>query len=129
VEIALADIQVMYVASMNGPEGAKEAFIKVEDALGWKLKGRRFYGTMLDGEYRACVAIDDADEPARLGLQPWTIPGGRYIRARIKDWEQHLNEIGPAFGRLKEQHGSDPTRPGIEYYRSQTELLIYHPIP
>lgn len=40
-EVVLADVQVMYVESATGPEGASEAFDRVETRLP-SLKGRKF---------------------------------------------------------------------------------------
>jgi hypothetical protein len=79
VLVTLDDIKVMFVASMNGPEGAGLAFDRLESRLP-SLKGRKFYGTLLNGEYRACVATEAQDAPAAMGLETWIIPGGAYAR-------------------------------------------------
>lgn len=127
--VELPDIPVMYVVSPNGPMGSESAFKKLEDAIGWQLKGRRFYGTMdANGEYRSCLAIDDEDEPKRLGFPVWTIPGGEYKREKIEDWNKHLSEIGPSFKKLAEGENVDNSRPSIEFYRSMKELFIHVPI-
>ena len=50
------------------------------------LKGRKFYGTYLNGQYRACVALKDGDDPADLGLKTWVIPGGEFARRKMKNY-------------------------------------------
>ena len=117
-------IPVMYVVSPNGTDGAAEAFDRLEARLP-SLKGRKFYGTMLNGEYRACVALAPQDRPADMGLETWTIPGGAYVRRKLPDWPEHVAEIGQIFGALEAEHPRDPGRPNVEFYRSQKELLLF----
>ena len=122
--VTLDDVKVMYVVSLNGPLGAGEAFDRLEARLP-SLKGRKFYGTMLNGEYRACVALEPQDVPASLGLETWTIPGGAYVRRKMEGWSERLPEIGQVFGALAAEYPRDPARPNIEFYRSQKELLLF----
>jgi hypothetical protein len=127
VEVVLEDIAVMYVVAEGGPAGAQKAFTKLESKLK-TLRGRRFYGTYHAGEYRACVAIRPDDKPDDLGLDTWIITGGKYIREKMLNWAQRIPEIGETFMRLSEQYPADPTRPSVEYYRSQTELQLLLPL-
>jgi hypothetical protein len=117
-------VAVMYVVSPNGPEGASGAFDRLEARLP-SLKGRKFYGTMLNGEYRACVELNPQDSPAAMGLETWTIPGGAYVRRKLPDWPEHVTEIGQIFSALAAEHLRDPARPNVEFYRSQKELLLF----
>lgn len=131
MEVNVDDIPVMYVLSENGPIGASEAFKKLEDAINWQLKGRRFYGVMnANGEYKACLALLDKNEAKVLGFPTDIIPGGKYLRSKIADWEKHVAEIKPAFDKLIKEAGGelDSSRPFVEFYRSQVELLIHVPI-
>lgn len=66
MEITLNDTPVMYVISPNGPIGAPDVFKKLEDAINWELKGRKFYGTMLNGEYRANLAVLDGENTEKF---------------------------------------------------------------
>ena len=122
--VTLDDVKVMYVVSPNGPLGAGEAFDRLEARLP-SLKGRKFYGAMLNGEYRACVAIESQDVPASMDLETWTIPGGAYVRRKMERWPERLAEIGQVFDVLAAEHPRDPARPNIEFYRSQKELLLF----
>jgi hypothetical protein len=119
----------MYVESSSGVAGARKAFDTLEAFLP-SLKGRKFYGTLQPpaGSYRACVAIAPGDDVAALGLPTWTIPGGKYCRAKIADWEQNLPEIGNTFDRMRRQNEHDEGRPSIEFYRSQRELVLFLPV-
>ncbi|MDO8429275.1 MAG: hypothetical protein Q7S88_01470 [Candidatus Daviesbacteria bacterium] len=128
MEVELEDIPVMYLISPSGPQGAGEAFKKLEDAIKWQLKGRKFYGTMFSGEYRVCLAITEPREPEKLGFPTWTIPGGKYFKDKIKDWEKHILEIAPKFQEIISKVNYDQSRPIIEFYRSQAELCLLVPI-
>jgi len=122
--VTLEGITVMFVVSPSGPQGAGEAFDKLEARLPG-LKGRKFYGTLLNGEYRACVALEAQDSPAAMGLDTWIIPGGAYARRKLPRWSERLQEIGRIFGELAAEYPRDPARPNVEFYRSQKELLLF----
>jgi hypothetical protein len=122
--VTLDPVKVMFVVAPKGPQGAGEAFDRLEACLP-SLKGRKFYGTMLNGEYRACVALEAQDAPAAMGLETWTIPGGAYARRKLERWPERLPEIGRIFGALAAEYPRDATRPNIEFYRSQKELVLF----
>jgi hypothetical protein len=128
--VAVPDISVMYVVGEVGKpiaEQAPKAFKKLEAKLS-SLKGRKFYGIVLGDEYRACVAIDPNDDPLSLPHPTWTLPGGKYVRRRISNWEDNLHLIGGTCETLSCRPDFDPSRPCIEYYRSRTELLVMVPV-
>lgn len=128
-QVTLPDIEVMYVESAAGLAGAAKAFETLEAPFP-SLKGRKFYGTFQPpaGPYRACVAIEPGDDVTALGLPTWTIPGGTYARAKVANWEQNLPEIGRTFQRMTEANVHDATRPSIEFYRSQREVVLFLPV-
>lgn len=127
--VTLPDVHVMYVESTTGLAGAAKAFDTLEAPFP-SLKGRKFYGTFQPpaGPYRACVAIEPGDDTAALGFPTWTIPGGKYSRAKVMNWEKNLPEIGKSFQRMGEESERDSSRPSIEFYRSQRELVLFLPV-
>jgi len=127
MRVSIDDIDVMYVVADGGPAGAPAAFAMIEAALGGP-RGRRFFATYDGDEYRACVAIQDGDDPAALGLATGRIPGGEYERSRLSDWQAHTAEIGPTFEAMAAAHEPDWSRPCIESYRSANELLLLLPV-
>jgi hypothetical protein len=122
--VTLDDVRVMFIESDTGLAGASKAFDRLEAHFP-TLKGRKFYGTFMPpaGPYRACVAIQPGDDPATLALPTWTIPGGKYRRGKVLDWSANLT-----FARLAEGAERDPSRPGIEFYRSMRELVLFLPV-
>jgi hypothetical protein len=127
--VTLSEVHVMYVESDSGLAGASAAFGRLEARLP-SLKGRKFYGTFQppSGPYRACVAIEPGDDASALGLPTWTIPGGAYRRRKLVNWTDRIPEIGDTFRQMSEQWERDPSRPSVEFYRSQKELLLFLPV-
>lgn len=125
--VTLDEIDVMCVLAQGGPEGGAAAFAALEGSLG-SLRGRRFYGTYLTGEYRACVAIAPGDDAAALGLQTWRIPGGDYEHRRLLEWPDHVAEIPSTFAAMAAGSRHDASRPSIEYYRSAKEVVLLQPV-
>ena len=116
-------IDVWYVAADGGPAGAPAAFAELERRVG-SLRGRKFFGTFHDGEYRACVAIRD-DDDAALGLPRGTIPGGRFAK---RVWKGGWDCIGATVDEMAKEHRPDCARPTIEFYRREHEVVLFLPV-
>jgi hypothetical protein len=131
MDTTLKDVKVMFVESTNGPAGSGEAFNKLESKLS-SLKGRKFYATFYysTGQYRACVALEESDDPQQLGFETWIVPGGKYVQQRLENWTEHADEIPDLFGKMSMENKGriDSSRPSIEYYKSQKELILLLPI-
>ncbi len=127
MRVAIDDIDVLCVVAQGGPTGGQAAFEGLEAALG-DLKGRKFYATYHDGEYRACAAFRQGDDAEALGLARWTIPGGAFERRKLTDWQERLDEIPAAFEAMAALGDEDRSRPSIEFYRSSTELILLLPV-
>src|SRR5256885_17180388 len=80
-EIELEDISVMCVVAKGGPSGARAAFDELESKLP-SLRGRKFYGSYHEGEYRACVAMHEGDAPHAMKFRQWVITRGRDLRGK-----------------------------------------------
>jgi len=123
MRVTIDDIEVMGVVAEGGPPGAPAAFETLDARIG-SPRGRRFYGTYDGREYRACVAIQEGDDPQALGLTTWRIGGGEYERTKLTDWQERIEEIGPTFDAMAAGCEPDYARPCIEFYRSSRELLL-----
>lgn len=125
-------VEVMVAAEKGAPsEVAMRAFDRLEKALG-DIKGRKFYGYYSPDahEYRACVAVRAGDDPTAKGLTKETLPGGKYVRARLKGEPPALYaRIGPMFDDMGNVNDTkDFMRPYIEVYRSRDEVDLLVPI-
>jgi len=133
--VEIPEIRVLRVrANMKG-KGPPEAFALLESRLP-TLKGRRFYGTFRmtpeGGEYWACVACIEKDDPEALKLETGTIPAGWYVRKKVPNWEKVIREgkLPAIFEELIQGNAGniDENRPSVEFYRSRDELLAMMPV-
>jgi hypothetical protein len=129
LETTIPPIHVMSVKANGGTKGTKEAFDTLESKLP-SLKGRRFYGAYdpLTGEYRACVEMVQGEDPVSLGFDRWTIPGGTYVTKKLINWNSKIQQLPQMFGEMASGQKVDSGRPSVEYYRSQSELVLYLPV-
>ncbi len=76
-----------------------------------------------------CVQVREGDDPAALGLESGMLPGGRYLRARLRGEPPEVYErIGPTFEALVKTAHPDATRPSIEFYRHRNEIDLLLPV-
>ena len=69
------------------------------------------------------------DDPSALGLEADSLPGGRYLRERLRgDPPAVYERITPTFEALARSETPDETRPSIEFYRRRDEIDLLLPI-
>ena len=72
----------------------------------------------------------DGDDPEALGLESGSLPGGRYLRARLRGEPPDVYErIAPTFAALESAARQDTTRPSLELYRRRDEIDLLLPVP
>ena len=124
-----ADIEVIYVGAADEASAIRAAWDRLESVV--PLSGRRFYGAFYPAtlEYRACVEVVAGDDADALGLASATLPGGRYLRARLSGEPPGVYErIGPTFDAMAKEAAADPVRPSIEFYRRHDEIELLLPL-
>jgi|GEM_PF-3890826 hypothetical protein len=125
-----APIHVMYVAvdkSKPISEQAPQAVDELEAAMP-SLQGSKFFGVVVEDEYRACVRVGSGDALDTLKYSTFTIPGGRYVHRGLIDWDHKIELIGEAVDELTSRADYDSSRYVIEHYRSHTEIVIRVPV-
>jgi hypothetical protein len=130
VPVERDEIAVMFIRTPDDVMAFGPAFERLEQLVG--LRGRRYYGAFYprEKEYRACVEVKEGDDPQTLGLESGTLPGGRYLRARLSGEPPELyGRIGPTFEALIAQTPPDESRPSIEFYRRFDEVDLLLPVP
>ena len=123
------EIAVMFIRTADDPMEFGPAFQRLEELVG--TRGRKFYGAFYprEKEYRACVVMEDGDDPSVLGLEEGALPGGRYLRARLRGEAPALYErIAPTFEELLKQAPPDEARPSLEFYRRHDEIELLLPV-
>jgi len=127
-EVEWDEIAEQFVRGLDELADIRRAWAELEAAVA--LCGRRFYGAFdpAANDYRACVEVREGDEPAP-GLESGTLPGGRYLRARLHGDPPGVYErIAPTFEELTRQAKPDESRPSLEYYRRNDEIDLLLPI-
>lgn len=127
-EIEREEIAVQFVRVGDGISEIRRAWDALESVV--PLRGRHFYGAFdpVANDYRACVEVRDGDELAP-GLENGTLPGGRFLRARLRGEPPGVYErIGPTFDEMIRQAKPDETRPSLEHYRRHDEVDLLLPI-
>jgi hypothetical protein len=127
-EVERNEIAVQFVRGLDELADIRRAWAELEAAVA--LCGRRFYGAFdpAASDYRACVEVREGDELVP-GLDSGTLPGGRYLRARLRgDPPAVYERIAPTFDELTRQAKPDESRPSLEYYRRNDEIDLLLPI-
>lgn len=74
----------MYLRTEDNVSAIRRGWSRLESLVA--LRGRKFYGAFhpTPGEYWVCAETKEGDEPQTLGLELGTLPGGRYLQARLR---------------------------------------------
>jgi len=127
-EVERDEVAVQFVRGRDELADIRRVWNELEAVVA--LCGRRFYGAFdaAANDYRACVEVREGDEIVP-GLESGTLPGGRYLRARLHGDPPGVYErIAPTFDELLRQTKPDVTRPSLEYYRRNDEIDLLLPI-
>jgi hypothetical protein len=127
-EVEREEIAVQFVRVPDGLEHIRRAWNELEAVVA--LRGRHFYGAFdpLTDDYRACVEAREGDD-VFPGLESGTLPGGRYLRARLRGKPPRVYErIGPTFDELVQAQKPDTSRPSLEHYRRYDEIDLLLPV-
>ena len=128
VEVEREEIAVQFVRVADGLEEIGRAWSELETVVA--LRGRHFYGAYdsVADDYRACVEVREGDA-VLPELESGTLPGGRYLRARLRGEPPGLYErIKPVFDELARKAEADESRPSLEHYRRHDEIDLLLPI-
>ena len=127
-EVEREEIAMQFIRVPEGIEHIRRAWDELEAVV--SLRGRHFYGAFdpVADDYRACVEVREGDERVP-GLEDGTLPGGRYLRARLRGEPPAVYErIGPTFDELVAHHAPDESRLSLEHYRRYDEIDLLLPI-
>ncbi len=111
----------------NFPQGIGEAF----DALIKMISGkfdRDYYGiSYMDKNgkmiYYAAAIEKYNGEAEKFNCEKLTIEKGKYICVTVKNWPQKTNSINTVFQEIMKNDKADKTKPAIEWYKNDDEML------
>ena len=124
------EVPVLYVGATDEVVDIRRAWDQLETTIG-SLRGRKFVGVFDPdaSEYRACVERQDTDDPKALGLTEGTVPGGLYLRTRLKGEPPEIyDRIAPTFDELRRIVQPEPGRSSLELYRRHDVIDLLMPV-
>lgn len=121
------DINVFGFEVKSFPNGVGEAFDKLVQMVPEGIN-RAYYGvSYMDDQgkvvYIAAVEEKNDDKPEANNCQKYSIPKGTYIAETLVDWMQNTDEIKDIFHAMINRPGVDLTKPCIEWYKSDDEMV------
>jgi hypothetical protein len=128
-EVERDPVDVMFIRTRDEVGEMRDAWARLEELVG--TRGRKFFGAFYPAtkEYLVCVQVQEEDDPVSLRLETGELPGGRYLRERLKgDPPAVYDRIGPTFQELARSVETDEARPSIEFYRRFDEIDLLLPV-
>jgi hypothetical protein len=128
-ELEREPVDVMFIRTRDDVAEFGPAWQRLEELVG--TRGRKFFGAFypVTKEYRVCVQLKEGDDAGALGLETGTLPGGRYLRERLRGEPPALyDRIAPTFQELLKHASADENRPSIEFYRRFDEIDLLLPL-
>jgi hypothetical protein len=128
-ELEREPVDVMFIRTRDDVAEFGPAWQRLEELVG--TRGRKFFGAFYPAtkEYRVCVQLKEGDDAGALGLETGTLPGGRYLRERLRGEPPALyDRIAPTFQELLKHASADENRPSIEFYRRFDEIDLLLPL-
>jgi hypothetical protein len=122
-------VDVLFLRTTDDVEAFAPLWERLERVIG--TRGRKFYGAFFvdANEYWVCVQTREGDDAAALGLESGTLPGGPYVRARLRGEPPEVYQrIAPTFDEMARRFAVDPARPGLEFYRQRDEIDCLLPV-
>lgn len=108
------------------PEGIGEAFHNLIEMLP-DGKNRSYYGIseFNNGRmvYYAAAEETFTGEAKKYNCETYTIEKGNYLTVAIHDWRSKTDSIKDVFGALLQNHSADKTKPCVEWYKNDDQML------
>jgi hypothetical protein len=121
------DIRVFGMQVKNFPNGVGEAFHDLIKLFPADDK-RSYYGifSMAQGGnmiYHATAEETYRGEAEKYKCERLTIEKGQYLTEPLRDWRKNTDCIKDVFMKMNTDSRVDHTKPGIEWYKNDDEML------
>lgn len=120
------DLRVFGVQVKTFPNGISEAF----DSLVKMLPGRfdrSFYGiSYVENDamvYIAAAGEKYKGEAEKYNCKGYTIEKGEYLTETVNEWRKKTDRIGDVFHDMMRDARVDKTKPAVEWYKNDEEML------
>lgn len=121
------DIKTFGIQVKTFPNGIGETFDKLSKELE-KSTNRAWYGiSWMDGKGKVVYYANSAElfpgEAERYGYETLVIEKGEYYSESLRNWRSNLDCIKDVFHDMMESGKTDNSKPCIEWYKSDDEML------
>lgn len=121
------DLKVFGKEVTTFPLGVKEAFGTLLDMIPDGFK-RSYYGISYIDETGKIIYIATAEEKyegeaEKYNCEQYTVEQGEYLAVTISDWLKKIDCIKDVFHDIMEDERADKTKPVLEWYKTETEML------
>ena len=121
------DIQVFGIEVVTFPSGISEAFDEMIKMTGDCAGARDYYGISFfkDGNmiYYATAAEKFACEAEKYNYETLEIAKGNYAATTVFDWRKKTDYIKDVFSEIIQDPRVDKTKPAIEWYKDDNEMM------
>jgi len=121
------DLKVFGKEVKTFPLGVKEAVSALLDMIPEGFKRSYFGLSHMDYKgkivYIATVEEKDKGEAEKYNCERYTVEKGEYLAVTLDDWLKKVDCIKDIFHEMMEDDRADKTRPVVEWYKTETEML------
>jgi hypothetical protein len=122
-----SDLKVFGKEVTTFPLGIKEAFGALLDMIPDGFK-RSYYGLSHMDERGKIIYMATAEEKfereaEKYNCEEYTIEKGEYLSVAISDWLKKVDCIKDVLHDMMEDDRADKTKPVVEWYKTETEML------
>src|SRR4029077_9286056 len=122
------DLKVFGIEVKTFPSGIGEAFEELIRKTGDRAGERNYYGiSSMNNEgkmiYKAVAEEKFDGEAEKYHYERSTIGKGEYLFEVLKDWQNNTNCIKDIFQAMMVDDRIDKTKPCVEWYKNNDEML------
>jgi hypothetical protein len=121
------DVKVFGIEVKTFPLGISEAFDELIEKTGDCAGERNYFGVsyISNGKmiYKAVAAEKSDGEAKQFNYEEGMIEKGEYIFEVLKDWQTKTDCIKDVFRKMMNDERIDKTKPAVEWYKNNDEML------
>lgn len=121
------DIRVFGFEVKSFPNGINQAFDTLIKQVSGTGEPRSYYGisTMANGKITYYVTAEEVHEgeAEKYGYQRQVFERGKYLVVTLKNWKQNTNSIKDLCHQLVSDARTDKSKPMIEWYKNDDEMM------
>jgi predicted transcriptional regulator YdeE len=122
------DIKVFGVEVKTFPNGVDDAFHQLIKTINDKNEQDRYYygiSEFKNGKmfYYATAEEKQAGEAEKFNYETFIIESGNYIVEKLENWRTQTDCIKDIFQKIMNDGNADTTKPAVEWYKNDKEML------